>query len=208
LLVSQKEDDDHHGPLALCASLISRCTRTSSVSLLRRLLSRSTGSGNASGPGRAILYLASPYGFSPHWRTRLLPDFVTALEALGCEVWEPFARNGQVDLAQPGWAWRVAQADLQDVRDADALLAIVIGTPPDEGVMLELGAAIGLGKPVFLYRDDFRRCSDSEDYPLNLMVFSGLPQHGWRDWLYGSIAELSDPTKALLRWLHARGGEP
>jgi nucleoside 2-deoxyribosyltransferase len=52
------------------------------------------------------------------------------------------------------------------VRDADALLAIVNGTPPDEGVMLELGAAIALGKPVFLYRDDFRRCSDSEDYPL------------------------------------------
>jgi hypothetical protein len=95
----------------------------------------------------------------------------------------------------------VAQADLQDVRDADALLAIVNGTPPDEGVMLELGAAIALGKPVFLYRDDFRRCSDSEDYPLNLMVFSGLPQHGWQDYLYGAIDELSNPRKALVRWL-------
>ena len=117
------------------------------------------------------------------------------------EVWEPFSRNGQVDLAEPGWAWRVAQADLQDVRDADALLAIVNGTPPDEGVMLELGAAIALGKPVFLYRDDFRRCSDSEDYPLNLMVFSGLPQEGWQDWLYGSIEELQSSEKALVRWL-------
>jgi hypothetical protein len=57
---------------------------------------------------------------------------------------------------------------------------------------------------VFLYRDDFRRCSDSEDYPLNLMVFSGLPQHGWQDWLYGSIAELSDPAKALMRWINSR----
>jgi nucleoside 2-deoxyribosyltransferase len=150
---------------------------------------------------RFTLYLASPYGFSPHWRERLLPDFITALEALGLEVWEPFSRNGQVDLAQQGWAWRVAQADLQDVRDADALLAIVNGTPPDEGVMLELGAAIALGKPVFLYRDDFRRCSDSEDYPLNLMVFSGLPQHGWQDYLYGAIDELSNPRKALVRWL-------
>ena len=149
---------------------------------------------------RPTLYLASPYGFSPHWRQRLLPDFTTALEALGFEVWEPFSRNGQVDLAEAGWAWRVAQADLQDVREADALLAIVNGTPPDEGVMLELGAAIALAKPVFLYRDDFRRCSDSEDYPLNLMVFSGLPQQGWRDYLYGSIAELADPAKALLRW--------
>jgi nucleoside 2-deoxyribosyltransferase len=153
---------------------------------------------------RPTLYLASPYGFSAHWRTRLLPDFIEALGSLGLEVWEPFARNGQVDLAQEGWAWRVAQADLQDVRDADAFFAIVNGTPPDEGVMLELGAAIALGKPTFLFRDDFRRCSDSEDYPLNLMVFSGLPRTGWHDYLYGSIAELADPGKALMRWLETR----
>ena len=152
--------------------------------------------------GQLRLYLASPYGFSRHWRERLLPDFITALEQLGLEVWEPFSRNGQVDLAEPGCAWRVAQADLQDVRDADGLLAIVNGTTPDEGVMLELGAAIALGKPVFLYRDDFRRCSDSEDYPLNLMVFSGLPQDGWQEWFYGSIEELSNPSKALMRWIN------
>jgi nucleoside 2-deoxyribosyltransferase len=109
-----------------------------------------------------------------------------------------------VDLAEAGWAWRVAQADLQDVRDADALFAVVNGTPPDEGVMLELGAAIALGKPVFLYRDDFRRCSDSEDYPLNLMVFSGLPQQGWRDWFYEDLSELADPQKALMRWIKSR----
>ena len=155
---------------------------------------------------RPTLYLASPYGFSPHWRERLLPDFVQALEALGLEVWEPFTRNGQVDLAEPGWAWRVAQADLQDVRDAEAFFAIVNGTPPDEGVMLELGAAIALDKPVFLYRDDFRRCSDSEDYPLNLMVFSGLPRDGWQAYVYGSLEDLADPNKALLRWLQARSG--
>jgi hypothetical protein len=95
----------------------------------------------------------------------------------------------------------VAQADLQDVREADPMLAIVNGTPPDEGVMLELGAAIALGKPTFLYRDDFRRCSDSEDYPLNLMVFSGLPRIGWQAYLYGSMEELADPAKGLMRWL-------
>ncbi|MBM5790599.1 MAG: nucleoside 2-deoxyribosyltransferase [Cyanobacteria bacterium M_surface_10_m1_298] len=153
---------------------------------------------------KPTLYLASPYGFSAHWRERLLPDFIHALEALGLEVWEPFSRNGQVDLAEAGWAWRVAQADLQDVRDADAFFAVVNGTPPDEGVMIELGAAIALGKPVFLFRDDFRRCSDSEDYPLNLMVFSGLPQEGWRDWLYGDLSELADPQKALRRWIENR----
>lgn len=146
------------------------------------------------------IYLASPYGFSPQWQRLLLPEFITALESLGLEVWEPFERNGQVDLAQPGWAHQVAQRDLQDVRDADGLFAIVNGTPPDEGVMVELGAAIALGKPTFLYRDDFRRCTDSEDYPLNLMLFSGLPAQGWQDFVYTSLEQIADPGKAIARW--------
>lgn len=149
---------------------------------------------------RSTIYLASPYGFSEQWKRLLLPEFIAALEGLGLEVWEPFTRNGQVDLAQPGWAYAVAQRDLQDVRDADALLAIVNGTPPDEGVMVELGAAIALGKPTFLFRDDFRRCTDSEEYPLNLMLFAGLPAEGWQDFFYDSIKALSDPGKALARW--------
>ena len=150
---------------------------------------------------RPIVYLASPYGFSEHWNQRLLPELVSALEALNIDVWEPFARNGQEDMAKPGWSYRVAQRDLQDVRDADAIFAIVNGTPPDEGVMVELGAAIALGKPTFLFRDDFRRCTDSEDYPLNLMVFAGLPEHGWQRSFYTSLDDVGDPTKALALWI-------
>ena len=146
------------------------------------------------------IYLASPYGFSAQWKRLLLPEFITALESLGLEVWEPFARNGQVNLAEPGWAYRVAQRDLQDVRDADALFAIVNGTPPDEGVMVELGAAIALGKPTFLFRDDFRRCTDSEQYPLNLMLFAGLPEVEWNQYVYSDLNEISDPRKALMSW--------
>lgn len=147
-----------------------------------------------------IIYLASPYGFSSQWRRLLLPEFIEALEALGLEVWEPFARNGQINLAEQGWAYRVGQRDLQDVRDANALFAVVNGTPPDEGVMVELGAAIALGKPTFLFRDDFRRCTDSEQYPLNLMLFAGLPEVDWRHYVYSDVSEISDPTKALARW--------
>ncbi len=149
------------------------------------------------------IYLASPYGFSAQWKRLLLPEFVGALEALGLEVWEPFARNGQVNLAEPGWAYRVAQRDLQDVRDADALFAIVNGTPPDEGVMVELGAAIALGKPTFLFRDDFRRCTDSEQYPLNLMLFAGLPEVEWKQYVYSDLSEINDPNKALIQWLQS-----
>ena len=151
------------------------------------------------------IYLASPYGFSAQQRECLLPVFVRTLEALGAEVWEPFARNNQVDFSRPGWAYQVGQSDLRDVTACDAIFAIVNGTPPDEGVMVELGAAIALGKKTFLFRDDFRRCTDCETYPLNLMLFTGLPEKGWEDYYYTSVGEIESPDKALGKWL---GGAP
>ena len=148
------------------------------------------------------LYLANPYGFSTQQREGPLTALAAALQAVGADVWEPFARNNQIDRAKPGWAYRIGQADLRDVRDADGFFAVVNGCPPDEGVMVELGMAIALQKPVFLFRDDFRRCTDSEIYPLNLMLFTGLPETGWEAHWYASIEELADPGKALARWLH------
>tara|TARA_Y100001968_G_scaffold315825_1_gene342882 strand:+ start:554 stop:766 length:213 start_codon:yes stop_codon:yes gene_type:complete len=67
--------------------------------------------------------------------------------------------------------------------------------------MIELGAAIALGKKTFLFRDDFRRCSDSDEYPLNLMLFAGLPFPGWEDYFYTSINDISSNKKELIRWL-------
>ena len=66
--------------------------------------------------------------------------------------------------------------------------------------MVELGMAIALGRPTFLFRDDFRRITDSGQYPLNLMLFTGLPEEGWRDFYYTSVAEIVSPEKALARW--------
>lgn len=146
------------------------------------------------------IYLANPYGFSAQQKEKLLPDIIAALESLGLEVWEPFARNNQEDLSVPGWAYRIGQADFRDVRDSDAIFAVVNGVPPDEGVMVELGMAIALGKPTFLFRDDFRRATDSEEYPLNLMLFTGLPDQGWRDFYYTSVEEIAAPDKALAKW--------
>ena len=92
------------------------------------------------------IYLANPYGFSEQQRRLLIPELVGELEALGLEVWEPFARNNQVDFSKPGWAYMVGQADLRDVRESDAIFAVVNGTPPDEGVMVELGRCHSPGK--------------------------------------------------------------
>ena len=149
---------------------------------------------------RRTIYLASPYGFSAQQRTLLLPQIVAALEALGLEVWEPFERNNQVDMSRPGWAYGIGQADFRDVREADAIFAVVNGVPPDEGVMVELGMAVALGKPTFLFRDDFRRATDSEEYPVNLMLFTGMPREGWERYYYTSIEEAGSPEKALARW--------
>ena len=144
------------------------------------------------------IYLASPYGFSEQQKRLLLPELVRALEDLGLEAWEPFQRNNQVDFTQPGWAHEVGQADKNDVEQADAIFAVVNGCPPDEGVCIELGMAIALGKPTFLFRDDFRRTTDSEEYPLNLMLFTGIPESTWRDHYHTSVSEI--PHKALAQW--------
>lgn len=147
---------------------------------------------------KPTLYLASPYGFADQWRRLCLPELVNALERLGIEVWEPFARNNQHSEADA--AYDIGQSDRNDVCAADAIFAVVDGTPPDEGVAVELGIAIALNKPTFLFRDDFRRCTDSGEYPLNLMLFAGMPKHSWRDFYYTSVSELKLPNKALYRW--------
>ena len=148
-----------------------------------------------------IIYLASPYGFSLQQRRGPLQEMVRVLEGMGAQVWEPFVRNNQQDRSQMGTAYRIGQADMHDVRESDGILAIVNGVPPDEGVMVELGMAIAWGKEIFLFRDDFRRCTDSDEYPLNLMLFVGLPENRWRDRYYTSIDDMQDPDKDLAKWL-------
>ena len=109
---------------------------------------------------------------------------------MGATVWEPFARNSNIDVSSPGWANNVARANLNDLKQSDGFFAIVNGVPPDEGVMVELGLAIALGKPTFLFRDDFRKCTDSDEYPLNLMIFLGIPVDSWNDYYYSSLDEI------------------
>ena len=147
------------------------------------------------------IYLASQYGFSAHWRAKLLPEFINKLESMGALVWEPFARNSEVDFSRAGWANKVACSNFRDLRNSDGIFAIVNGTPPDEGVMVEIGIAIALGKPTFLFRDDFRKCTDSEEYPLNLMIFTGIPYDSWNDYYYRSLEDIVNKNKAIYKWL-------
>ena len=124
------------------------------------------------------LYLANPYGFSKQTKTLLL-EFINIFNDLNIQVYEPFERTKDLIKAGDQWALKVAKTNYDDLKNSDCIFAIVNGTPPDEGVMIELGIAIALKKQIFLFRDDFRNCSDNNEYPLNLMLFLGLPKDDW-----------------------------
>ena len=105
------------------------------------------------------LYLANPYGFSKQTKT-LLNEFIEIFNYLNVEVLEPFERTKPLTKQQSEWAYDVARSNFHDLKECDCIFAIVNGTPPDEGVMIELGIAIALKKRIFLFRDDFRKCSE------------------------------------------------
>ncbi len=116
------------------------------------------------------LYLANPYGFSKQTK-KLLCQFINIFNDLNIEVYEPFERTSNLIQNEGNWAYDIAKGNLHDLKKCDAIFAIVNGMPPDEGVMIELGIAIALKQEISLYRDDFRNCSDKNQYPLNLFCF-------------------------------------
>ena len=145
------------------------------------------------------LYLANPYGFSKQTKN-LLTDFIKIFEDLNIEVYEPFERTKHLINNKKDWAYELAKTNLKDLQSSDCIFAIVNGNPPDEGVMVELGIAIALKKEIFLFRDDFRNCSDSDQYPLNLMLFVGLSKQGWYRNYFETLEDICNPKKDFLNW--------
>ena len=148
---------------------------------------------------KKTLYLANPYGFNRLLAEGPLLEIQSKLEDMGFEVWEPFQRNNQSDRSDlAAFYYQVGQCDKNDVRDCDGVFAITDGVPPDEGVMVEIGLAIAWKRPVFFYRADARKSSDSAIYPLNLMLFVGLADpEVWKEYWYTDVTELDNPEKAL-----------
>ena len=143
------------------------------------------------------LYLANPYGFSKQTKS-LLNEFINIFNGLNIEVYEPFERTKQIMKKKDNWAYNLAESNFNDLKECDCIFAIVNGTPPDEGVMIELGIAIALKKKIFLFRDDFRNCSDSNQYPLNLMLFLGLPKDNWKKYYFESLEDIKSNKKGFV----------
>ena len=145
------------------------------------------------------LYLANPYGFSKQ-TNKLLNEFINIFKHLNIDVYEPFRRTSSLIHKGDKWAYEIARTNLNDIKNCDCIFAIVNGTPPDEGVMIELGIAIALKKEIFLFRDDFRNCSDSDQYPLNLMLFLGLPKDNWEKYYFESLQDIKSNKKRFVEW--------
>ena len=145
------------------------------------------------------LYLANPYGFSKQTKT-LLSEFINIFKGLNLEVYEPFERTKNIISTTKDWAYELAKTNFEDLKSCDCIFAIVNGNPPDEGVMVEVGIAIALKKEIFLFRDDFRNCSDSDQYPLNLMLFVGLSKESWSKNYFEALEDINNPKKNFLKW--------
>ena len=145
------------------------------------------------------LYLANPYGFSNQTKN-LLTEFIKIFHDLKVEVYEPFERTKNLTSHKDNWAYEIAKTNLNDLMSCDCIFAIVNGNPPDEGVMVELGFAIALKKEIFLFRDDFRNCSDTDQYPLNLMLFVGLNKESWSKNYFESLEDINNPKKNFVNW--------
>ena len=145
------------------------------------------------------LYLANAYGFSIQ-NKKLLYEFINIFNNLNIEVYEPFERTKNIIQKNDNWAYNLAKSNFDYLKKCDCIFAIVNGIPPDEGVMIELGIAIALKKKIFLFRDDFRNCSDSDQYPLNLMLFLGLPRDSWKKYYIESLQDIVSNKKGFLEW--------
>ena len=145
------------------------------------------------------LYLANSFGFSKQTKN-LLDEFINIFNDLNIEVYEPFEGTKHLIKRKNNWAYDIAERNFHDLKKCDCIFAIVNGNPPDEGVMIELGIAIALKKKIFLFRDDFRNCSDSDQYPLNLMLFLGLPRNNWKKYYFESILDIKSNEKGFVEW--------
>ena len=149
---------------------------------------------------KKTLYLANPYGFSKQTKN-LLTEFIKIFNDLNLEVYEPFERTKNLIKKEGNWAFEVAKSNYDDLKKSDCIFAIVKGIPPDEGVMIELGIAIALKKRIFLFRDDFRKCTDNSEYPLNLMLFLGLSKDNWQKYFFQSLEEITSNNKNFMLWI-------
>jgi nucleoside 2-deoxyribosyltransferase len=102
------------------------------------------------------LYLAAPLFTQAErsWNLRL----AGLLSGAGHPVFLPQAEVLAIETLD---AETIFQVDIDGVRSADAVVAVLDGADPDSGTSFECGLAFALGTPIVLVRTDFRAGGDA-----------------------------------------------
>lgn len=102
------------------------------------------------------LYLAAPLFTQAErsWNLRL----AALLSGAGHAVFLPQAEVLAIETLDAETIFRV---DVNGVRSADGVVAVLDGADPDSGTSFECGLAFALGTPIVLVRTDFRAGGDA-----------------------------------------------
>ncbi len=147
------------------------------------------------------VYLASPLGFSPEWKS-YRDKIKRKLAELGCMVLDPWDQKFHEAIEEAGsiqdWSTRIAvfkeiagqigKANEDMIRPCDVVLGVLDGTELDSGTVSEIGFAAALGKRCYGLRTDFRDCGEFDGLPFNLQVLYWIEASGGK--LFGSIDEI------------------
>ncbi|AFM27779.1 nucleoside 2-deoxyribosyltransferase [Desulfomonile tiedjei] len=139
------------------------------------------------------VYLASPLGFSPEWKS-YRDKIKQRLTELGCTVLDPWEGPFHKAIAEASsirdWPVRVAtfkriarqigKANEDMIRSCDAIWGVLDGPELDSGTVSEIGFAAGLGKKCYGLRTDFRNSGDFDGVPINLQVLYWIEALGGR----------------------------
>jgi nucleoside 2-deoxyribosyltransferase len=148
------------------------------------------------------VYLASPLGFSPEWKT-YRDKIKQRLAEIGCRVFDPWDQKFYGAIEEAGaiqeWPARVAafkeiaaqigKANDDMIRSCDVLLGVLDGPELDSGTVSEIGFAAALGKKCYGLRTDFRDCGEFDGLPFNLQVLYWIESGGGK--LFRRISEIS-----------------
>lgn len=153
------------------------------------------------------IYLASPLGFSPEL-TSYKEKIITHLTSNGHTVCDPWKESeafvGEISEVHTATtvadqiaraaavATKIGFINIEAIRSADIVLAILDGSECDSGTVAELGFSVGLGKPAYGLRTDFRNVGELPGLPVNLQVMAFIEMSGGK--MVRSIEEIHFPN--------------
>lgn len=144
------------------------------------------------------LYVAGPL-FTQAERAWNL-ELARALTEAGHDVFLPQTEVKAITTLD---ADAIFQVDVDGVRSADAVVAILDGADPDSGTSFECGLAFALGLPIVVVRTDFRAGGDAlprqKLATINLMLAQSASKVVTLTDPQGSTADLASAVVEALR---------